>query len=62
MLGDTASGTHKELRIHFGPGIGCTTSGVVAIIVLLCGGDKSSQARDISVAKRLAREWRKNHG
>ena len=26
------------------------------LILLLCGGDKSSQARDIEAAKRLARE------
>jgi hypothetical protein len=27
------------------------------IIVLLCGGDKRTQAKDITVAKRLAAEW-----
>jgi putative addiction module killer protein len=27
------------------------------IIVLLCGGDKSTQAKDIKTAKRLASEW-----
>jgi len=27
------------------------------IIVLLCGGDKGSQAKDIEAAKRLASEW-----
>jgi putative addiction module killer protein len=27
------------------------------VIVLLCGGDKSTQARDIITAKRLADEW-----
>jgi putative component of toxin-antitoxin plasmid stabilization module len=25
--------------------------------LLLCGGDKSSQTRDIGTAKRLAKEW-----
>jgi putative addiction module killer protein len=27
------------------------------IIILLCGGDKSTQAKDIKAAKRLADEW-----
>jgi putative addiction module killer protein len=27
------------------------------VIVLLCGGDKSSQARNIKAAKQLAGEW-----
>ena len=28
-----------------------------ALIVLLCGGDKNTQAKDIKTAKRLAHEW-----
>jgi putative addiction module killer protein len=27
------------------------------IIVLLCGGDKSTQAKDIKTAKHLAKAW-----
>jgi putative addiction module killer protein len=27
------------------------------LIVLLCGGDKATQAKDIKTAKRLADEW-----
>ena len=48
----------SELRIHYGPGyrIYIQKRGNT-IIVLLCGGDKSSQAKDIKTAKRLADEW-----
>lgn len=48
----------SELRIHYGPGyrIYFQRRGAV-LIVLLCGGDKGSQDRDIAAAKRLAKEW-----
>jgi putative addiction module killer protein len=48
----------SELRIHYGPGyrIYFHKQGDT-IIVLLCGGDKSTQAKDIKAAKRLANEW-----
>lgn len=53
----------RELRIHYGPGYRLYyLQHRGAIIVLLCGGDKSSQKRDIELAKRLAREWRQDHG
>jgi len=47
----------SELRIHDGPGyrVYYVKRGTV-LIVLLCGGDKSSQNRDIATAKRLAAE------
>jgi|SRR5204863_3770210 len=50
----------SELRIHYGPGyrIYFQKRGKT-IIVLLCGGDKSTQAKDIKAAKRLAEEWEK---
>lgn len=48
----------SELRIHHGPGycIYFQKRGST-IIVLLCGGDKSTQAKDIKTAKRLAEAW-----
>lgn len=49
----------SELRIHYGPGyrVYFLRRGPV-LIVLLCGGDKSSQERDITQAKALAAEWK----
>lgn len=48
----------SELRIHYGPGyrVYFQKRGNT-IVVLLCGGDKSTQAKDIKTAKRLAGEW-----
>jgi putative addiction module killer protein len=50
------SGLH-ELRIHFGPGYRVyytRKSGLV--ILLLCGGAKSSQSKDIAKARSLMAE------
>lgn len=48
-----------ELRIAFGPGYRLygMYSGR-AVVLLLCGGDKGSQRRDIARAKRMARRLR----
>jgi putative addiction module killer protein len=47
----------SELRIHFGPGyrVYYVQRGAV-LIVLLCGGDKSTQEKDIEKARNLAKE------
>ncbi len=56
-------GDHKmfgaigEMRIHFGPGYRVYfTMRQQKIVMLLCAGDKASQARDITTARRLADE------
>ena len=47
----------SELRIPYGPGyrVYFVQRGNL-LIVLLCGGDKSTQDRDIATAKRIAKE------
>lgn len=47
----------SEMRVDYGPGyrlyfvrMGST------VVMLLCGGDKSTQARDIAKAKEMAKE------
>ena len=48
----------SELRIHYGPGyrVYFQQRGN-ELVLLLCGGDKSSQARDIETAMMLASQW-----
>ena len=57
--GDVKSvgGGVSELRIDYGPGyrLYFTRKGT-AIVVLLCGGDKRTQDRDIMRAQELAQE------
>ena len=51
----------SELRIHYGPGyrIYFTRRGR-RLVILLAGGDKDNQSRDIETARRLARDMRRS--
>ena len=48
----------SEMRIHFGPGyrVYFTQRGKT-VVLLLCGGDKSTQNRDIQRAIQIAAKW-----
>lgn len=49
----------SEMRIDYGPGYRLYyMQRGQELIVLLCGGDKRTQDRDIKEAKRIAKEWR----
>jgi putative addiction module killer protein len=48
----------SELRVHCGPGYRLYFIRIKMKVVMLCGGDKSSQSRDIEKAKKIAQEWR----
>ena len=49
----------SEMRIDYGPGyrVYFLQRGRL-VVVLLAGGDKATQARDIKEAKRIADQWR----
>lgn len=49
----------SELRIDYGPGyrVYFLRRGPM-LVVLLCGGDKASQERDIANAKAIAAQWK----
>lgn len=49
----------SELRIHIGPGyrVYYHQQGDV-LVILLCGGDKSTQGKDIAKARELLQLWK----
>lgn len=48
----------SEMRIAFGPGYRVYYKLIGSVVILLlAGGDKSSQTADIATAKRIARAW-----
>lgn len=49
----------SEMRIDHGPGyrVYFVRRGPI-LIVLLCGGDKDTQHKDVARAKTLAKEWK----
>ena len=50
-----------ELRLHFGPGYRIYFGEQdKTIVIILCGGDKSSQQKDIEDAKLYWKGWNKN--
>ena len=58
-FGDFASvgGGVSELRIFYGPGYRVYfTKRASVVVILLTGGDKNSQNKDIEKAKKLARQ------
>lgn len=62
-FGDHASvgdGVH-ELRIHLGPGYRVYFgTGDEGNVILICGGNKRSQRRDVEKAKRILREYQQD--
>jgi putative addiction module killer protein len=52
----------SELRIDFGPGyrLYYVRRGK-ALVVLLCGGDKSTQVKDIEAAKAMAKQLKREN-
>ena len=49
----------SELRLFFGAGYRIYyTQQANQVVIVLCAGDKSTQVKDIQLAKKIALEWR----
>ena len=63
-LGDVkpVGGGVSEMRIHYAKGYRVYFILIAQVVlVLLCGGDKSNQKKDIKQAKVLAKQWRQKN-
>ncbi len=57
-IGATLKGGIAELKVDVGPGFRVYyTQRGLTLIILLCGGDKSTQQADIRRARRIAEDW-----
>ena len=60
---DTVGQGVMELKIHYGPGYRVYFGQLGnEIVLLLCGGDKSTQQTDIDTAHRYWADYRRQHG
>lgn len=52
----------SELRIHYGPGYRVYYyQEAKALVILLCGGDKDTQDKDIDMAHQILKSWRQQN-
>ncbi|WP_311885171.1 MULTISPECIES: type II toxin-antitoxin system RelE/ParE family toxin [unclassified Pseudomonas] len=51
----------SEVRIDYGPGGVYFMQQGRQVVILLCGGDKSSQPRDIKQARLIAESWQEQN-
>lgn len=52
-----------ELKIDYGPGYRAYFGKAGSeLVILLCGGDKSSQKKDIRIAQEYWEDYRRRHG
>ncbi len=65
LVGDCKSVGERVVELRFGSGPGYRIyvyEEKGTLLLLLAGGDKSTQRADIAKARRLLRDWRSDHG